>query len=451
MTSNAMWSSLVVMLLLATASTGTLAAQDEVLTIHQDGRVLVRRSIASHVPRGVSTHELQLGDVDVSSVMSLDPDARLIEMQYADGRDTQGAMHRGVGRTFQVLARDDTLELTLLGIQPMRFRWPNGEISYGLPNGYLLFPADLVPTTPRLTLVVEAQRDRSTLELAYLRDGATWSAAYSVVFAEGVARMSGLAHIVSERIQVADADVHLMAGTISRVDRRDEFRLAGRTDRAMVTPVEPASQGVGDAHLYSLPQPVSLTPGETTTVSLFAPAEASYRRRYAADGGVPWHGSLRSQGRQGDLSVRVRYDIERPHDSDLGDRPIPGGIVRLYRPDESGGLQLIGETLVGHTPAGQTLDLDAGQAFDLTGKRSMHNYSQEPGERPAELATFEVLLTNAKDTEVMIDVVERRRGEWSVLEASVPWERVSADEARFEISVPAKGQTSFTYRMKAYQ
>ena len=53
------------------------------------------------------------------------------------------------------------------------------------------------------------------------------------------------------------------------------------------------------------------------------------------------------------------------------------------------------------------------------------------------------------DTAQSVDVREERAGEWSVEQSSVPAEKVSSSVTRFKVSVPARGETVLTYRIRA--
>jgi hypothetical protein len=63
-------------------------------------------------------------------------------------------------------------------------------------------------------------------------------------------------------------------------------------------------------------------------------------------------------------------------------------------------------------------------------------------------AAYEVIVANATDSAATVIVQEARGGEWSVLTSSVPAEKVSATVTRFRLTVPARGQSTLTYRIR---
>jgi hypothetical protein len=128
-------------------------------------------------------------------------------------------------------------------------------------------------------------------------------------------------------------------------------------------------------------------------------------------------------------------------------------VVRLFQTDSGGRAQLVGEAAVDHTPAGEDVRLSAGNAFDLTAKRVQTTYvtrrdSTRAGWRTQATADYRVTLRNASDSAVSVDVQEERAGEWSVLQSSVPAEKISSTITRFRVKVPAKGEATLTYRVR---
>jgi hypothetical protein len=182
--------------------------------------------------------------------------------------------------------------------------------------------------------------------------------------------------------------------------------------------------------------------------------QIQYERNYVVHGDVPLWGFLPQLGEETQPPVEVTYTLKRPRKTDFGDRPLPGGVARIYQADLAGGLQLVGEASTQHTPAGSDLRLNAGNAFDLTAKRVQTSYvtrrdsTKARGVYTAATADYRVTLKNATDSVATIDVQEERAGEWSVLASSVPAEKISATNTRFRVRVPARGEAVLTYRIR---
>ncbi len=451
-----------------------LAAQTGV-TIYNDGRVLVRRSFPLRVPAGASTQAVGVGTADPSTLFSLDPDVTIEGATYDAAVDEQSVLRRSVGKRLVFRTGSgyrngvpvvDTVSAIVIGVDPLRLRMPDGQIAFSMP-GQPLYPPELVLAEPAMSVRVESRGAKDALRLGYFSSGAGWQAAYSIVLdgqggqeGRGTARVTGQAVLASDALRLEDADVQLLAGSVSRApdySMRDEAarvqtgRATAEFGNAMAKMVE---QRVGEFHLYSLPGRHSLLPGQTTTVALFDPASASSERNYVVRGQIPFWGYLPQQPEEGDVPVEVSYTLKRPRKTDFGDRPLPGGVARLFQADSAGRLQLVGEASMDHTPAGEDLRLSAGTAFDLTAKRIQTTYTTRRDSvgagrwRTLADAGYRVTITNATDSAATVDVLEQRGGEWRVLTSSVPGEKVSATLTRFRVAVPARGEAILTYRVR---
>jgi hypothetical protein len=435
-----------------------LSAQTS-LTIYNDGRVLVRRTLQTAIPKGASTQRLTLGALDPATLFSLDSTLRIERVAYDGAVDEASVLRRSVGKrlVFRLSDPRDTVSALVLGVDPLRLRMPDGRISFQ-PPGLALYPSDLVVVEPTAIVSVQANRGQDQMRLGYFSSGASWQASYQVILGQADARVTGMAVIPSESIRAENAEINLLAGSVSRAQQPPgpPRPLMAKERRMMADAVSEMAteQKVGEFHLYSLPGRSTLLPGLTTSVALFEPAQVKYERNYVVHGDVPYWGFLPQMGEETEPPVEVIYTLKRPRRSDFGDQPLPGGIGRLYLPDSSGGLQLVGEATLDHTPAGNDLKLDAGTAFDITAKRLQMNYTtrrdstKSRGVHTVATADYRVTLKNATDSAVSVDVQEERAGEWSLVASSVPAEKVSSTITRFRVKVPARGEAVLTYRIR---
>ncbi|HEX6105826.1 MAG TPA: hypothetical protein VFZ26_09595 [Gemmatimonadales bacterium] len=446
-------------LLLSAGAADRLAAQVS-LTIYNDGRVLVRRALAVPVPKGASTQRVTLGLLDPASLFSLDSGVAITRLTYDGAVDEASVLRRSVGRRLAFLRpladRTDTVTALVLGVDPLRLQLPDGRVSF-TPPGVALYPAEAVVAEPTATLQLDSRRALDRLRLGYFTEGASWQASYQVVLGPRDARVSGLAVLQSHALRAEDAEVQLLAGAVGRAEKPvppPQPLLRAQAAEAMVAADAYAGeQRVGEFHLYSLPGRSTLLPGLTTSVALFEPVGVAYQRNYVVPGLLPYWGYLPQQGEETEAPVEVSYTLKRPRKSDFGDRPLPGGVVRIYQADSAGRQQLVGEAATDHTAPGEDLRLVAGTAFDLTARRVQTSYvtrrdSSRAGIRTIATADYRVTIRNATDSAVTVDVHEQRGGEWTVVSSSVPAEKVSSTLTRFRVAVPPRGEAQLTYRVR---
>lgn len=434
------------------------------LTIYNDGRVLMRRTLPVTVPKGASTQRLTLGSLDPATVFSLDSSLTIVGLSYDGAVDEASALRRSVGKrlVFQLppgpSGARDTISALVLGVDPLRLQLPDGRISFTLP-GVPLYPRDVVVADPAANLSVRSAQALDRLRLGYFTSGASWQASYQVILGRSDARVTGMAVLASQSLRAEDAEIQLLAGEVGRAQPKSPPRpLMRREDMAAVSAGVAdqfaGEQRVGEFHLYSLGGRTTLLPGLTASVALFQPAQVKHEKSYVVHGDVPFWGFLPRQGEETEPPVEVVYTLTRGRKTDFGDRPLPGGIARLYQPDSAGALQLVGEASIEHTPAGNDLRLNAGTAFDITAKRIQTNYitrrdsTKARGVHTVATADYRVTLKNATDSAVTVLVQEERAGEWSVVSSSVPAEKVSSTVTRFRVRVPSKGEAVLTYRIR---
>jgi hypothetical protein len=446
---------------LLTPHSSLVAQAPTSLTLYNDGRVLVRRTLPIDLPKGDSEQRLTLGVLDPASVFPLDDGVNFVNTGYDAAVDEASVLRRAIGRRIKYrtgVGGNDTSSAELAGVDPERWRLKDGSIQFYRP-GALMYPADLVALEPTLRASVSAASARRGLKVGYFTQGGGWSASYEVVLAgRDPARITGRAVVNGGPLSIEDAELQLLAGEVSAAAPQPYAGPRAQAMKVSANAMEEravAEQKVGEFHLYSIPGRASLAPGRTETIGLFEPTSAKVTRSFQVTGQIPYWGGLPQFGDEEEVPVTVTYTVLRPRKTDLGDRPLPGGVVRLYEPDSAGRVQLIGESSIEHSPAGEDLRLNAGNAFDLTAKRIQTNYSTRRDSLPTggccrtvATADYKVTLSNAGDGAATVEVVEVRGGEWSIVSSSVKPEKVSSTRTSFKVSVPARGKATLTYRVR---
>lgn len=428
-------------------------AQQTGLTIYNDGRVLVRRTVPVAVTAGTTDVRFLPGQMDPSSLVSLDPDVTVVQSRYDAAVDEGSVLRRAVGRvlTFDV-GGGKTVQATLVGTDPERWRLADGYITFSRP-GTLRVPEELVTTEPQLELQLRSTKSRSGVGLGWFTQGTSWSAAYAVLLKkDGTARVEGAAVISNSALKADSAEIQLVAGSPGRGTSpsapKAMMMRSALAESAVMSDMAGAGERLGDLRVYALPGRWTLRPGLVSTIALFEPLVAKIEKTYEVGGVVPYWGPMMPRGDESDEAVNVRYTLVRPRQTEFGDRAIPGGIARVYDADAQGRLQLIGEADVEHLPAGKAMVLGTGTAFDLRARRIQTNYVTRPPmprQKNGATASYSVTLTNAGDDPVTIDVLEERGGEWTITASSVPAEKLSSTKQRFRVKVPAKGESVLTY------
>jgi hypothetical protein len=316
-----------------------------------------------------------------------------------------------------------------------------GRIAYGA------IPANL---RDRPTLVVQLESKaagRQDVELSYLSGGLSWRADYVAELSGDEAKLD-LAGWVTLTNQSGgsyeNAKLQLVAGDINRVreDRRMEF--AAKAARPMAAPVqEMAQENLFEYHLYSLGRPTSLLDNQTKQVALLSAAAVPAQKEYLLSGqDYYYRGAYGDLGRKQKVAVYLGFENRG---GDLG-KPLPKGVVRVYKKDSRGNALFVGEDSIDHTAKNDKVRLKLGDAFDITATRKQTSFRKLAGQpNPIYESAFAIEISNAKDVPVRVKVVEPVPGDWEMVAESQKHAKGDAHSAVWLVPVPAEGRAVLEY------
>jgi hypothetical protein len=278
-------------------------------------------------------------------------------------------------------------------------------------------------------------------ELVYTSGGFDWNATYRMI----VKGDSAVADFIPEAIitnrsnlAFSSLTLQLVEGTLSRVHPlrpgfyQPEMMMRTMGDAALSEAPMPTREVLGDYHIYSLPGVVKIGQHESITVRLYFPRDIRFIKTYLFDN------DERSQ-REEPLTVQLK--VENSTENNLG-IPLPQGKVDLYQLTDDGLMEFLGQDQIKQVPKDATAEFIAGRAFDVIGKRRVLNYDRQ---RKSEEASIEIVVTNTRDQDVLVHVIERISGDWVIREESTMYIKDDASTIHFPITVPSGGQETVTY------
>jgi hypothetical protein len=345
----------------------------------------------------------------------------------------------------------------------------DGKMQFQLP-GTPLFPAttDGMLLKPTLRWQIDSgSSDRFNAELAYITGGLSWESTYNVVAPDnsdvtGDEKADVLGWVTIHNQSGTDfpeARIKLMAGDVAKIQGQPGYSSGAARIQMEAKALDMMQPGVtqkafDDFHLYDLNRTVALRDGETKQVQFIDAANVSMRRSYLYDGLAeqvqPIYGGNVNQTQGYGLGnentkVLIVEEIKNSEANHLG-MPLPAGRVRLYRRDRDGQMEFVGESLIHHTPAEDTVKIPTGSAFDVKGSRRQTDFHVDYNKRMLD-ETFEIKLTNQKEQAVNVTVLEHMyRGEnWEITEKSTRYNKLDSHTLEFPINVPAKGEATITY------
>ncbi|MFH1841716.1 MAG: DUF4139 domain-containing protein [bacterium] len=431
---------------------GADTRQELDVTIYNQNLALVREVRQIDLPGGVFGLEFQdvPAQIEPRSLVvgtADDSELRIIEQNYEfDLMSQEKILQKYVGRELSWIQEDGSrITGRLLGMAAGPVYEVNEEVVFMVPGRIAL------PTLPdnlraRPTLVWKADAERrqnASVEASYLTRGLSWSADYVMQLSPEGTRADLQAWVsldnrcgatfAGARLYLVAGDIHQAPAAVPPSDGR--MMLAAKADYGAVS-----EEALYDYHLYSLPGQTTLKDAQIKQISLFETEDIKVSRRYKLETQATFY---RGGGQQAaEQKVAVYYSFQNEEENHLG-IPLPAGIFRVYGQASSGSRQLLGEDRIDHTPRDEEVELKVGFAFDLAAERIRTNY-RRVSERVHE-SEFALTIRNHKDEDVVVEVVENVGGDWQVLQSSHEYRKLSASQIRFDLTVPADGETVLTY------
>jgi hypothetical protein len=332
--------------------------------------------------------------------------------------------------------------------------WQIGsEIVTGLHPDHIRFPElpDSLFSRPTLIWTIANQgAARHRVEASYLAGNLSWNADYVLTVSrdDKSADVNGWVTLTNgSGTAFRNAKLQLVAGELNRV-RQQLGRIVAESsaDRMAAPPPPPMMQeAFSDYHLYTLGRTTTINNNQTKQVSMLEGTGVPVQKRYVVNGDSYYYRNAQHPGAPTRDQVEVYYQFKNEQRGGLG-MPMPSGIVRVYQEDSRGGVQLVGEDRIAHTPKDETLNLKIGSAFDVIAERNQIDY-QKIAANIYEME-YEVTLRNHKSTAITVEVNEPLGGTWRMVQSSHTATKTAAWAAQFKVPVPADGTAALKYRVR---
>ena len=438
------------------------------VTIYNDGLALVRELRDVELPAGESVlhwadvaaqvrpETVHVGDSgDASTFRVLEQNykydvlipSRLMEL-YLDRQLTLVTLNPATGA-------EQREQATLLSTQEYSYVYRTDEgITFGHPGRVVLpeVPANFV-ARPTLEWLLEAnQAGRRTVETSYLTGGMRWEADYVLVLdaADAHGDLTGWVTLANDSgIGFADSRLQLVAGRVNIVSSGRGNFYPPAPPTAMAYPgtgerQQFAEEGMFEYHLYTLQRETDLMNREQKQIELLGAAGLAVQKKYRLDGDSYYYVSEYT-GVMENLPVWVWIEFMNSEENGMG-MPLPAGTVRLYKGDNHGGRQFLGEDAIDHTPRDEQVELRVGRAFDVVAERKQTDY--EVLSYTLYETEWEIHIRNRKPEPIVVELHEPMAGDWEVLSASHEWEKESARQVLFRVAARPDEDVVLTYRIR---
>lgn len=451
------------------------------LTIYNQNLSLIREERTLDIPEGIS--HVIIPDIPATidgtslhfSSLTDATAVRVLEQNYQyDLVNQEKLLEKYIGKTveFVRLNEETKKEYTVTGrllasgygsYKTGMVAEINGKIEVN-PSGRLVLPSlpEGLILKPQLDWLVEnSHPGQHKTEISYLAGQLSWSANYVALLDKTDTKLDLTGWVTltnNSGTSFKDAGLKLVAGDVNIV--RQEFQRArGMADVAMAKAAEPQFQQTElfEYKLYTLKRHTDLNDDETKQIELVSGRDVAAKKVFIYDGIADqwraWYNnySYRDQGSFGQQSnpkVGVFMTFKNDEKSGLG-IPLPKGKVRVYKRDDDGKEQFIGEDQIDHTPKDEELRLYLGNAFDIVGERAQTDFKSYAAGRIVE-ETIQIKVRNHKKEPVEVQIYEHpwRWSQWEITKSSSEWIKVDQSTVRFPVYIGKDEEKVVTYTVR---
>jgi hypothetical protein len=456
---------------IAQSSDQTTTARDRQsvnITVYNSNLGLVRETRRLTLPSGRIalrfadvTAQIRPETVHLAS-LTAPTSLRILEQNYQyDLLNPAKLLDKFVGREITLVLRRyqnntesfEPVQATLLSNNGGQVWRINGQIVINPSNiaemRFPDLPKNLV-ATPTLVWDVENRESATqTVEASYLTSGMNWRADYVLVVDASDAKgdLQGWVTLTNgSGATFEDARLQLVAGDVNRVSEQRTYDMAGAMARkSMESESQFQEQGFFEYHLYTLQRPTTIRDNETKQVSLLEAAGFDVKKELVLNGQHYYYTNYNNPGQPIKEKVGVYMQFRNSQQNKLG-MPLPAGTVRLYKKDDKGNQQFIGEDKIDHTPKDEDVRVKVGDAFDIVAERKQTDYKVIA--RNVYEYGYEIKIRNHKDGPVTIVVNEPIGGDWEMISSTFPAKKTAAFAAQFNVPVPKDGEVTLSYRVR---
>jgi hypothetical protein len=435
------------------------------ITIYNSNFGLVREERRLELGRG----RVELAFADVSAhiqpetvhLRALDaPDQlQVLEQNYRyDLLTPEKLLEKYVGKRVKVvrynekLGTDEIKIADVLAVENGPVLRIDGEVVTGFGGRFVFpdVPANLV-AKPTLVWLLASGVEKQRVEVSYLTANLGWRADYVLVLdaKDETGDLTGWVTLTNgSGASYENAELKLVAGDVQRVTPPQPMPMPemAAMDMAPAAPPPPQfkQESLFEYHLYALQRPTNLLDRETKQVALLEAHGVKLKKKLVFRGVEDFYRGLYEEFPK-NQKVGVFVVLDNSEKSGLG-MPLPKGTVRVYKADQSGAQQFVGEDAIDHTPRDEELEIKLGEAFDVVADRKQMAW-KTLGQCASE-STWQIELKNHKDTAETVEDIEPVNGDWEMIQSSHPAVKKDANTFVFTVPVPARGSTKISYRVR---
>jgi len=456
---------------LAQTSEQTTTARDRQsvnITVYNSNLGLVRETRRLTLPSGRIalrfadvTAQIRPETVHLAS-LTAPSSLRILEQNYQyDLLNPAKLLDKFVGREITLVLRRyqnntesfEPVQATLLSNNGGQVWRINGQIVINPTNisemRFPDLPKNLVATPTLVWDLENSNTAMQTIEASYLTNGMNWRSDYVLLINADDTKgdIQGWVTLTnSSGTSFEDARLQLVAGNVNRVSESMNYAAGVAMARKAMDEAQFQEQGFFEYHMYTLQRSATIRDNETKQVSLLEAAGFDVKKEFVLNGQRYYYTGYNNPGQAIKEKVGVYMQFRNSQTNKLG-MPLPAGTIRLYKKDDKGNQQFIGEDKIDHTPKDEDVRVKVGDAFDIVAERKQTDYKVLASGHLYEYA-YEIKIRNHKDGPVTVVVNEPIGGDWEMVASTFEAKKTAAFAAQFNVPVAKDGEATLSYRVR---
>jgi hypothetical protein len=321
------------------------------------------------------------------------------------------------------------------------------------------------------------------VEITYLTSGLSWRAFYMGTLTENeeTMRLQGYVRVTNNSGEdYENAQTRLIVGKVHLLDQIAELaRRQYPYDRPGVRPEPPVSrmpsegrrarkefdaaivlsddlslqrkeirkEGLSEYFLYTIEGTETIPTGWSKRLLSFDKSEVPVVNLYKYE-----------QERYGNSVVRF-LSFKNDEEHKLGETPIPGGILKVYRGvDDEHHLGYVGQSAFKYVPVDEDVELNLGAVADVVVEPKLmdfrtENYRFDRWKNIAgwdELRKFRIEVRNTRDLDVKVEIQRNFPTTYWDIDTSQKYEGVDKDTVKFTLELEPRSKAQFEYILRTY-
>jgi hypothetical protein len=293
-----------------------------------------------------------------------------------------------------------------------------------LPSGLIVKPALI------WKILKSATED---VKVSYLSQGFNWDANYVIEIMGKTLNLAGWAEIENQSgTTFGNAKIKLIAGDVNREEEHGEYIAEEQIYLAAPSVVPRAEEKTFfDYHMYTLLNKTTLKDNQTKQINILNGADVPYKKYY--------------QLNRHEEKVSVIIQFANKKECGLG-FAMPKGKIKMYKADEAdNSLEFVGEDSIDHTPKDEDIELNIGNAFDITFDFKEVERKKLKG---FEYYKYECTIKNHREEEAEVHFEHYIWGIWEMVSATNEYSKKTSNIIEFCVYVDAESDTKVSFEYK---